>query len=61
MQRFLVELFRPDGTAPEPGPGVRVLRSLFVPEDETVFLLVEADSEPVIPGGRVTEAVELPC
>lgn len=61
MRRFLVELFRPDGTPPEPTAGVRVLQSVFVPEDETVFLLVEAESEPVVPDGRVTEAVELPC
>ena len=50
-------------------PGIRYLRTTFLPSDETVFHLFEARSEAVIraaastaslPIDRITEAVELP-
>ena len=55
--------------AAEVAPGIRHLRTTFLPRDETVFHLFEAPSEAVIvaaatsaslPIDRITEAVEGP-
>ena len=55
--------------AADAGPGIRLLRTTFLPRDETVFHLFEAPSEAVIqaaassaslPIDRITEAVEGP-
>jgi len=79
MPRYLVELYLPTGqagdlraatararAAAQELSGVRCLRSIFVPEDETWFLLYQAESAAEVrhaveraslPVARVVEAV----
>jgi Protein of unknown function (DUF4242) len=71
MPRYLVELYLPTGragdlraatararAAAEERSGVQCLRSIFVPEDETWFLLYEAPSAAEV--RRAVERASLP-
>ncbi len=69
MRRYLAELYLPKNAdiasatarakaAAEPGPA-RYVRSIFVPEDETWFLLYEASTMEAVE--EAVEAASLPC
>ncbi len=72
MPTYLVERYLPGGQEDLPhasGPGIRHLRSILVPEDETCFSLYDAPSARAlekaseraqIAVARISEGVELP-
>jgi hypothetical protein len=62
MARFLVELYGTRSDEPDPA-GLAVLRTIFVPEEETWFLLVEAPARhevtAALPHAHIADAVEV--
>jgi len=60
VPRFLVELYLPQAAAEAAAAtSIRCLGSVFVPDDETWFLLYEAPSEDAV--RRAVELAALPC